>query len=260
MNALLISKIFATNSILHLKVLLITFRTCYAPSVRDVVILVSTYFSSHAPISQRLSSWTTYLVDKLISSGQHLLDVSLCGVVQSPSDDLHVLAEDCYSYLREILDKHAPQKRNTITMRPNTEWFNDNVLYEKHFKGQLERHWRLSKLPMDRLLYIDQCRKVDAMCDDARRIHYQSLISQNASNQKELYKIANKLTMRNATQVLAAHDNLEKLCKQFANFFGDKIQKIRSNLVEVSGQFTPCQEPECENILTEFSEATPEEI
>ncbi len=66
---------------------------------------------------------------------------------------------------------------------------------------------------MDGLLYIDQCRKVDAMCNEARRIHYQSLISQNASNQKELYKFANKLTMKNSTQVLPAHENLEELFK-----------------------------------------------
>ncbi len=66
--------------------------------------------------------------------------------------------------------------------------------------------------------------------------------------------------MRNATQVLPAHDNLEEICKQFANVFGDKIQKIRSNLVEICGQFTPVPEPECEHILTEFSKATPEEI
>ncbi len=56
--------------------------------------------------------------------------------------------------------------------------------------------------------------------------------------------------MRNATQVLPAHDNLEELCKQFANFFGDKIQKIRFNLVEVRGKFSPVLEPECEHILT----------
>ncbi len=48
--------------------------------------------------------------------------------------------------------------------------------------------------------------------------------------------------------------NLEELCEQFANIFGDKIQKIRSNLVEVPGQFTPVPDSKCEHILTEFSE------
>ncbi len=84
-------------------------------------------------------------------------------MVQSRSDDSHVLTEDFYLDMREIPDKHAPQKQNTITIRPNTEWFNDNILYEKHVKSQLERHWRQSKLPMDRLLYIDQCRKGNDM-------------------------------------------------------------------------------------------------
>ncbi len=54
--------------------------------------------------------------------------------------------------------------------------------------------------------------------------------------------------MRNATQVLPADDNLEELCEQLANFFGDKIQKIRSNIVEVRGQLTPVPEPDSEHI------------
>ncbi len=39
--------------------------------------------------------------------------------------------------------------------------------------------------------------------------------------------------MRNSTQVLPTDDNLDELCEQFPNFIGDKIQKIRSKLVEV---------------------------
>ncbi len=102
----------------------------------------------------------------------------------------------------------------------------------------LERHWRQSKLPVYRLLYVDQCRKVGTMCGEAHRTHYQSLISSLKMHQtkRSFATTNNKLTMRNATQVLLkAHHNIEELCEWFVKFFGDKIQKIRSSLIEVRG-------------------------
>ena len=202
----------------------------------------------------------TYRKTRSINIDSFREDVSQCGVVQSASEDLCQLVKDFDSDLRCILDQHAPLKQNMVTIRPNTGWYNDDIRREKHVKRQLERHWRQSGLSHDRLLYVDQCRKVDSMCDDAYVKHIQTHISDNSKNTKELFNITKKLTMRNATQKLPAHDTLEELTETFADYFHDKVQRIRSNLEELRGQSTILPDTECPNTFLEFSETTEEEV
>ena len=110
------------------------------------------------------------------------------------------------------------------------------------------------------MLFVDQCRKVDAMCDKARMEHYQNLINTHSKHPKELYKIVNGLLNWTPIQTLPHHVSLEQLAETFADFFHDKIQKIRTNLTEVRRQYSPLSEVQCDSILTHFEEASEDEV
>ena len=121
---------------------LIITRSCES-TVSDIIVYPYGIISDHSAINMKLQIIKPRLSKKVviyrktrsIDIQSFRQDVSLCGVVQSPSEDLHVLADDFHSDLWEILDKHAPQKQNIITIRPNTKWFNDNILHEKYVKS-----------------------------------------------------------------------------------------------------------------------------
>ena len=55
--------------------------------------------------------------------------------------------------LTAILDKHAPVKEQTVTIRPNTAWYTDDLRRAKQERKALERRWRKSGLEVDRQMY-----------------------------------------------------------------------------------------------------------
>ena len=63
--------------------------------------------------------------------------------------------------LRSLLDKHAPVKERVVTVRPSAPWYTAEVTIEKRKRRQLERKWRASELPSDRVQYVHQCSVVN---------------------------------------------------------------------------------------------------
>ena len=53
-----------------------------------------------------------------------------------------------------IVDKHAPLVTKTITVRPNSPWYTDDIGVEKSTRRRFERRWRRTLLPEQRLAYI----------------------------------------------------------------------------------------------------------
>ena len=86
--------------------------------------------------------------------------------------------------LTNLLDRHAPIKKRTITLRPYAPWYNDSIDVEKKKRRKLERRWRMSSLSTDRQLYITQCGIVNDMIRDAKSVYCSSIIAENKGNLK----------------------------------------------------------------------------
>ncbi len=170
------------------------------------------------------------------------------------------------SDMKCILDKHAPINKKLITERPNTEWFASNadvILKEKKIKRKLEGHWRHSKLEIDRQIYVDQCNKMDAILDKTRSKFYQQKIAENASDQKELFKVVNNLTHKKDAPKLPSRNSIDELAEEFANFFTDKIVKIKSDLESLRQHQQQSSNNDVysgRHILEEFTPATTDEV
>ena len=70
-------------------------------------------------------------------------------VLLQHQDDLHVAVINYDEVLRSLLDKHAPVKERVVTVGPSTPWYTAEVTAEKQKRRQLERKWRVSRLPAD---------------------------------------------------------------------------------------------------------------
>ena len=60
-----------------------------------------------------------------------------------------------------VVDKHAPVQRKSITLRPNAQWYSDELRHAKHARRRAEKVWRRTKLTVHRQLFREQCKAVN---------------------------------------------------------------------------------------------------
>jgi hypothetical protein len=118
------------------------------------------------------------------------------------------------------------------------------------------------KIEIDRQLYIDQCRNVDSMCEEAQKKYYQNLILENSGDTKKLYQIANKLLQNLSEYKLPSHSSLEDITERFACYFSHKIHVIRSELETIQNSRSDLTngEKSCDPFLTYFEPITENEM
>jgi hypothetical protein len=135
--------------------------------------------------------------------------------------------------LRELLDKHAPLQERTIIIRPVAPWYNESIKEEKQKRRKLERVWRESELTVHREVYKDQCCKVNKLVCETKREYLSKKIDEHVNDQKALFKITDTLLHKNVATPLPSHTSSDELANRFADYFTDKIIKIRADLESI---------------------------
>ena len=70
--------------------------------------------------------------------------------------------------LCDLLEKHAPLKTKWLTIRPAAPWVNDDILSARKERRRMERRWRLSRLTVDREIFMNQRDTVKKMLYTAK--------------------------------------------------------------------------------------------
>ena len=97
-------------------------------------------------------------------------------LLSESSNDLLTLLHLYNSELSSVLDKHAPLKSRMATIRPAASWFSEEIKPERRVRRRLERRWRRTRLPEDRLRFIEQNRIVNELLLSVRSQYYTRLI------------------------------------------------------------------------------------
>ena len=121
-----------------------------------------------------------------------------------------------------------PEVERSISLRPHAPWYNDSLREAKRKKRQLERKMKKSGLQIDKEIFQEHCKTYHKSLESAKREHYQSKIAD--CSQKQLFRIADKLTSAKPMKTLPAHESLESLSEEFHTFFDSKIEKIHEKL------------------------------
>ena len=132
--------------------------------------------------------------------------------------------------LSSVLDKHAPLKSRMVTIRPAAPWFSEEIKLERRVRRRLERRWRRTRLPEDRLRFIEQNRIVNELLLSVRSQYYTKLIDDNCLNQRKLFGIVGKLLHRSPAPQYPSCSSVADLANRFIGFFGEKIITIRHEL------------------------------
>ena len=182
------------------------------------------------PLAKPLRETTRIVYRKLrrIDLASFSSDLQACLAITS-AEDLSAFIDHYNTTLQDILNKHAPEKTKVITVRASAPWYSDEIDAGKKLRRKLERRWRKTKSLDDYNAYLLQCRRVQLLISSSKSDYYTSIIDENRTNQKALYKIMDHLLNRKATPQLPSLPP-DDLPGKFATFFTDKIVSIRNGL------------------------------
>ena len=132
--------------------------------------------------------------------------------------------------LEDTLNQMTPIRSRLITIRNNAPWYSDEIAIAKRLRRKLERKWRQSRLECDRLEYIQQCGMVNQLLRSTKEAYYSKFIEENSTDSRKLFKSVNMLLNRNLDACYpTAKSDIDLACA-FADFFMQKIDRIRSEI------------------------------
>ncbi|CAC5417928.1 unnamed protein product [Mytilus coruscus] len=156
-----------------------------------------------------------------------IVDSFSCSVIDS---SIEQLVEHYKGNLSNIFDKHAPVTIKSVILRPNTEWYSDDLEAAKRDKRKAERKWRDSKLEVHHQIFKEKCRTVCKLLYIAKETYYSSKIENCGNDHKQLFKLTKHLMgKQQQTPLPSSYSDLE-LSKSFADFFVNKVVIIRDGL------------------------------
>ena len=124
--------------------------------------------SDHLAITSKLHLRKPPLVRRQVSArcfGHICVDELRLDLQQSEHLHCHVsLAATRYeAALGSLMEKYAPLRTKTITIRSDVEWFDDDIHEARRKRRMLERKWRKSGLEIDRQLFVHSSQLVSQM-------------------------------------------------------------------------------------------------
>lgn len=137
--------------------------------------------------------------------------------------------------LSTILDKHAPIKERVITLRPVSPWYTEEIRKLKAERRKLERRWRMTKLTVDKEIYIQHCKSINNAIRKAKAKYYSEMIIDLESDQKALFKSLDSFLKSKPEMTFPSCNSTEELANNFADYFENKITIIRSDLLSPRG-------------------------
>ena len=124
-----------------------------------------------------------------------------------------------------LLDKHAPMKTIQLKGQTKKPWYNDTIHAARQKRRRLESQWKRTGLVVHREMFVEQSKLVGAMICRAKRVYFHDKLEK--CDNKNMFRVVNGLLCTSDGALLPAHEDKTLLANKFADFFEDKIKKIR---------------------------------
>ena len=134
--------------------------------------------------------------------------------------------------LRNVLEKHAPEKSKYIRDTHQQPWFSDDIKVEIVLRRKKERIWKRDKTPRAWNGFYIQCRQVANIIKEAQCNHYKQIIKEHKHDYKTIFNIANGLLFRKQESALPLIRPISVLAEEFSELFQTKIDNIIEKLWE----------------------------
>ena len=176
------------------------------------------------------------------------------------SKDLDEAVELYNPILTDLMDKHCPLIEKTVKENYKP-WVDEELRVLRRKRRAAERAWRQGK--GEKRVYVELRNKF-TICENTKRCLYnRKALKASSGDTKTLYKKLNRL-LGKTCQEIPSHSDPCSLSEDFKNFFADKVDKIRKDIVKESEAVTEvrndAEEIEVNCRLDHFSPITLEEI
>ena len=189
---------------------------------------------------------------KSINIPDFISDLSSSDLILSPPSILEDLVNLYNTTLTLILDKHAPLITKVTHSPKLNPWFTPALKVLKKTRRKLEHKWK--SLPS--LANLTAFRKANNTYHNAiiaaKKLYNSHLIADNISNPRQLWKTINNLLHRSAIPSLPNLSSVTSTAQQFANFFSEKVTKLRTSIPSVNQSPHSPQPPHSPPKLTEL--------
>ena len=143
-------------------------------------------------------------------------------------DDVTNLVKMYNNVLSDLLEKHAPLKERTFTIRQDAPWYTSEIADAKRACRKAERKFRSTNLTIHKQLFQEAQIHVNHLIEHSKKNFYSSKV--DTADQKSLFKIVDTLMNKPKKSSLPSHDSAKELADRFCDFFSTKISKLREDL------------------------------
>lgn len=134
--------------------------------------------------------------------------------------------------LQHLLDKHAPQRLRSVTLRPHAPWFNEEIKLAKQDRRRCERKWKNSGLEIHKQIFKERCTAYTNLINQAKKNYHIDKLS--SCDQKTLFREVDKLTYRHKPAVLPSTVCHNELPAAFSNYFKTKVDHLAATCSNVT--------------------------
>ena len=139
------------------------------------------------------------------------------------------MVESYNSVLKDIIDKHAPEKSRVIVVPADAPWYVSELVKEKRLRRKLERKYNITKVSVAKERLDHQRNIYYHLLTQAKQDYFKTKL-ETAETSKDHYKMCDSLLNREQKSVLPSHDCVQDLADKFVTYFNDKISNIRKDL------------------------------
>ena len=168
------------------------------------------------------------------------------------------MAEQYNIVLKELLDKHAPERSILVTIRPKAPWYTNKVREAKRSKRRAERKLKSSVLEVDRQLFKGECKSYNAVLSQSKYRYLTDEIAQ--CDTKHLFQLVQTLSRPKSQHLLPDHESDINLANYFGQFFYNKIQDIVTNLQGITSRSSDCEDGVTTHKLSSFEPVSELEV
>ena len=116
-------------------------------------------------------------------------DIKNSPLLKTKTNDVEQLVLEYNQSICAILDKHAPVKTRTITIKPAAPWYTNAVDMARKEKRQCERKWRATGLTIHRQLFINARNVQNFTIAEAKKCFFKQKISESANHKKPYFPV-----------------------------------------------------------------------
>ena len=223
------------------------------------------FFSDHCAVTCILSinrsdirqAKVSYRKLKIVNAVDFMNDMDLHKIMEA-EENINTISEIFDAEANKALDKHAPLKQKAMIIREKKPWYSEEVQHQKKIFRNRERIWKKYGTPETLTALKVERHKYKKMLRKSKIETIREKVNECAKDSKKLYKLVSELVGSKSENPMPPNRTDKELSEDFADFFMNKITKIRDSLND-HPCYTPC---ESEDIpaLENFKELSEEEV